>query len=310
MTALYSSRDPRSLRRAPLHKTHVPAPDKDSPQWAAFIETVRADGRVRVPVVITPGGLVADGWWRAEAARDLQLETIPCEEVPEQEAALIIVESLTARKQMTRGATVYLALGLLESYADAAEARRLRNVTAQRTTGEQRIDQKSLSSTPQAAGEYSPTLRYLGERWGVDHKTIFQARLVHRCLHDPKNFALWMKNIGVKGTPDDFAKSQAAIRAEFEPLLYNGDKSLWAILQAAAGRLTGKRHDLTRGLEQQLDLFGDHLTRWSLEYRGMDDMQRNVFRARLPILVHQLDPDFIEELQTAIDKSRKKQPKE
>ncbi len=237
-----TTRDPRTLRPHRLHKQHVPPPDKKSAEWIAFLETVRADGRIRTAVSITRDGLVTDGWWRREAAVDLQLDSIPVEIVEDSEAALLIVETLTARKQMTRGAAVYLALGLLPDYIHAAEARRLRNITAKRTTAEQ-----PLSST-----RHPNSTRYLAERWGCNHNTIAQAQIVRETFYDLKTFTTWLKanSFNTEGDPAEF---QEAIRAEFEPLLYNGTRSLWTILQALAGRLATKGKAKTN--PRQLELF-------------------------------------------------------
>jgi hypothetical protein len=248
-----------SLKRHPLHKAKVAAPDKTSPEWAAFAETIRADGRIRDAVKITEDGLVMDGWWRVEAACDLCLD-VPCEINDAGEAALLIVESLTARKQMSRGATVYLALGMLQEYADAAERRRLRNVSARRSTAEQQLNLKSTF--------HEPSQRYLAERWGVTQPTIAQAQKVRALLHDPKNFEIWCRKNEI--VIDSANKTQEVLRAEFEPLLFNGEKSLWKILQAVAGRLT------TEGLPkrgEQLELFSDRFTDFITTALRLPDMK-------------------------------------
>lgn len=231
------SREPKALKPHPLHRAHVPVPDKASPEWSAFIETVRNDARIRVPLLITKAGFVVDGWWRREAAVDLHLAEVPVQLCDDHEAALLIVETLTARKQMTRGAAVYLALGLLPEYASASEARRLKNKAAQRATTEQTI---KVPSTGHLREEGSQ--RYLAERWGVGKGTIIQAETVRAKLHDLKEFTRWtgpgegcLDAVIEKG---QHAAVQARLRAEFEPLLFNGEKSLWTILQAVAGRLS------------------------------------------------------------------------
>lgn len=242
-------RDCGSLKRHPLHKAKVAAPDKHSADWAAFVETVRADGRIRDAVKITPDGLVMDGWWRVLAARDLQLGEVPCEINDPNEAALLIVESLTARKQMTRGATVYLALGMLQEYTDAAERRRLGNVAKGRKTNEQNVDAKAVLS-PLASTRQEGSIRYLAEWFGCDHETVRKAKEVRAFLHDPKNLGAWLRDHDVE--VESVEQTQEQLRAEFEPLLFNGEKSLWKILQAAGGRLS------TEGMpkvEKQLELF-------------------------------------------------------
>ena len=235
MTHPIETRDPHQIRtRHPLHKVHVPPPDKKSAEWVAFLETVRNDGRIRVAISITKDGQVIDGWWRREAAHDLQLDGIPCVVVDDGEAALLIVETLTARKQMTRGAAVYLALGMLADYAVASEARRLRNKSSQRTTGEKPLTPKVSGTGQREEG----SVRYLAERWGCGRDAVAQAINVRAHLHDSATFAAWVKQLDPKLPKGGLPELQASLRAEFEPLLFNGEKSLWTILQAAAGRLS------------------------------------------------------------------------
>lgn len=259
-------RDPKSLKRHPLHKAHVPAPDKQTPEWKAFADTVHANGKVAGPIRGTKDGFVVDGWWAREAACDWQFLEVPYELVADDQAALIIVESLTARKQMTRGATVYLALGLLPEYAKAAEGRRVRNHIAKRTTNEQAFAAKEVSSTRQSPG----SVRYLAERWGCNHQTVHQATLVRSHLHDLKIFSAWLKSIEVKAPADKHAQLQADLRAEFEPLLFNGEKSLWTVLQAAAGRLTTK--DQPKHAAEQLELFQSGLRSVITRVLKLDDL--------------------------------------
>lgn len=230
-----SSKDPKSLKRHPLHKAHVPSPDKETPEWKAFSDAVHADGRIKVPLFVTPAGFVTDGWWRREAAVDWNLGEVPVAIHDDAEAAIDLVEGLTARKQMTRGAAVYLAIGLITEYARACENRRHRNQISKRTTNEQRIDPKGL-----LIGTDHTSCRYLAERLGCGANTVVQARLVRSHLHDLKIFSAWLKSLEVKAPADRHAQMQEGLRAEIEPLLFNGEKSLWTVLQAAAGRLTTK----------------------------------------------------------------------
>jgi len=274
-------RDPVTLRRHPTHKAHVPEPDKDSEEWKGFVETLRADGRVREPLRITKDGLVMDGWYRREGAKDLQFDSVPCIVDDESEAALLMVETLTARKQMTRGAAVYLALGAMEEYAAAAERRRHRNLAARRKTTEQPVEGR-VSGTRQPG-----SIRYLAERWGCNHDTVHKAMQIRATLHDPKEFARWItKDLELQIPEGDQRKIQADLRAEMEPLLFNGQKSLWSILQAAGGRLsTVDRPKVTR---QQLELFtegvGTFITRFtywcdldeSSRSRAMKDIHRHM----------------------------------
>lgn len=298
MTHTIETRDPHQVRtRHPLHKAHVPPPDKKSPEWGAFLETVRNDGRIRVPVSITKDNQVVDGWWRREAAHDLQLDSLPCVVVEDSEAALLIVETLTARKQMTRGAAVYLALGLLPEYAVAAEARRLRNKSGQRTTGEKPFSPKVSSTGHREEG----SLRYLAERWGCARGTVEQAVTVRGLLHDAKAFQAWCERQDKPIFPvlpkGGYAELQTGLRAELEPLLFNGEKSLWTILQAIAGRLSTA--DKIK-VVNQLELFGDDLGDWMARSAALPNM-RGVVALVERKLTGLEDPDALERLAEVSD---------
>jgi len=297
MTTPLDSRAPNKLRRHPLHRAHVPAPDRQSPEWAAFVETVRADGRVREPLHITTDGLVMDGWWRREAASDLQLAEVPCQVDDPHEAALLIVETLTARKQMTRGAAAYLALGLLAEYSTAAERRRLRNAAAGRTTAEE-----PLFSTEQGG-----TYRYLAARFGVALGTLDKAREVRAFLHEPKELKTWLGRNNLLKDHPDVAKTQAALRAEFEPLLFNGEKSLWKVLQAIAGRLTGG--DPTLEAEEQLELFEADFGTVGARWLRLKDPMREQLGRLLPRTLANWPDELLDVMERAIGAARKHKAK-
>lgn len=297
-TTKIESRDPKPLRRHPLHTAHVPAPDKESPEWGAFVETVRNDGRVRVAITATKDGLVIDGWWRREAAVDLQLDQVPTEVVEQDEAALLIVETLTARKTMTRGAAVYLAIGMLPDYARAHDARRQRNVIAQKTTTEEALSGRVGSTA------HPDSSRYLAKRWGCGRKTVDQARLVRDTLHDPKTFAAWLKDTLHHRTADS-EKLRLEFVAELEPLLFSGEKSLWTILQSVAGRFSFRKD----AIEEQLDLFAGHFAAWPKHWEKLNEDGRDVFAKKLPVQLAGLPDDMFEVFEAAVIKARERREK-
>jgi hypothetical protein len=288
-------RDPNSLRRHPLHKAHVPAPDKKSEQWKAFADTVHADGRVLVPLLITKDGFVMDGWWKREAASDFQFEKVPCFIQESDAAARLIVESLIGGKTMSVGAKVYIALGLLSEYAESAEHRRQRNIIAGRKTAEERIKPEEVFSTKQAAA----SLRYLAKRFGCCPSTVLKARDIRAILHDPKTFTAWLKQLEVKRA--DPEQLQAELRDRVEPQLFNGSKSLWDVLQAEAGRLTGARKDRQ---EEQLDFFTDPFASWGKHFEKLNQEGRKHLAKRLAHEFANLPADCFEIVDAAIGKAR------
>jgi len=301
-------RDPRALKRKrhPLHRDHVPSPDKETPEWKAFSDTVQADGKIPGLVRITKEGFVVDGWWSVEAACDWQFEHVPCTVVEDGDVALVIVESLTARKQMTRGAAVYLALGLLPEYARACESRRIRNLAAKRTTNESNLEEKCCKP-----GLQQDSTRALAERFGCSHTTVFLASEVRKYLHDLPTFSEWMKEMEEKKpasarTPArEHQALQAALRAEFEAQLFNGETAIKAVLPAIAGRFSTARKPRD---EEQLELFQSDLSavcRRVLKMEDVDDAHAAVLRVLSGITeeseLNRLQT-FAEELGTAAKK--------
>ena len=218
--------DPAELRLHALQK-HIPAPDKKSSEWAAFVDSVQAGGILH-PLIITPDKQIMDGGWRWRAARELEHTEVPCVVRSESEAAVIITESLLHRKQMTRGAAVYLALSLVKDFVSSSESRRLSNLRAGRKTREIPLFSPKSSNSP------SENIEGLCQRWGVGHDTYNRARQLHEIF----------------ATKPDLKKL-------WEPRLLSGEKNLWNVLSAigGAGADQGARD---RGvITGQLELFGN-----------------------------------------------------
>ncbi len=208
-------RDPQDLRLHALHKKYIPEPDKGASrtgqeaEWHAFVDSIRAGGIIE-PLIITPDGQVMSGGRRWRAAKQLQLVEIPCIVRSEESAALIIVETLLHRRQMTRGAAIYLALGLLKEFVEAAESRRLANLRRGTKTGENPLKlPKSQSGT---SGTVDETVDELCARFGVSRTEFYRARQVREIF-----------------------EKHADIKAEWEPKLLSGDKNLWNVLSAVGG---------------------------------------------------------------------------
>ncbi len=187
----------------------LPDPDKASPQWQSFVESVRAGG-VREPVDITKAGQVIHGKSRFLAARAANLDEIPCIVRDEAEAALILVESLIHRRHMTRGAALYLVLPLLKDFIESAENRRLANLRRGTKTIEKPLKSPKGSTLP--IGE---DLSDLCQRFGVSIRVFNQAVMVMNL----------------------FAK-KPELKKDLEPQLLNGEKNLWNVLSAAGGEET------------------------------------------------------------------------
>jgi ParB-like nuclease domain len=210
-------RDPFHLRLHPLHE-RVPKPDKASPLWRALILSVEAAGILQ-PLIITDNGRIMDGAWRWEAAKALRFPAVPCVIRPDHEAAAIVVETLVHRKQMTRGAAVYLMLPALKEFLDSAEDRRMANLKQGKKCG-------NPLKVPNGSTLPFGKCQELCEYWGIDHKTLDRAVEVQKIFEKD---------------PD--------LKSELEPQLLNGEKNLWNILSYVGGAETDQTQRGFRLLE-------------------------------------------------------------
>ena len=249
-------RDPAKLHLHPL-RSHFPKIDIEAADWIALTKSVNAGG-VQQPILIVEPSLIVDGHWRWQSAKDWQHKEIPCVVVKPQEAACLIAETLICRKQMTRGATVYLMMPIMREVATSAEFRRLENVKAGRVTGENVLNPQHFEVRSNSSPE-GESIRTLSFRWGIDPKTFRVARNVWGWLHEA-DFAALRKlhtDMGLAiPSPAALRQLQEDLREDFEPALLTGEKNLWNVESGIKGRLTGGEHQPP---QQQLELFGSAL---------------------------------------------------
>lgn len=234
-------RDVAELRLHPLNKNHFPEPAKDSPQWHSFVDNLSAAGPEGIPpLFITPQGLVMKGGRRWRAAKQLQWAELPCIERPESEAPTILLESLIGQRDMDRGAKVYIALGFLEDYVKAANARRLANL---RPSGRRNLETeaKPLIFSKSSNWTSSDDAKAIWERFGIGRTTWFQALHVRALLTDPncKKLASLYADAQLKVPAlAQLQVQQQTLREEFEPQLFSGEKNLWNVASAIGGRIS------------------------------------------------------------------------
>jgi hypothetical protein len=218
-------KDPADLKLHSLQRK-IPAPVKDSPEWNAFVDGMQAAGPDGIPpLFITEDGQIMDGGWRWRGAKQLQWDRLPCIVRPEAQAAVIIVETLLHRKQMTRGACVYLALGVMKEFVESAEYRRLENLRQGRKTREIALVSPNPSNSDSVKG--------LCERWGIGWDTLDRARKVHQVFSE-----------------------HPEIKTEWEPKLLSGEKNLWNVISGTAGAAPQHQTGRDNGVAQsQLELF-------------------------------------------------------
>jgi len=260
-------RDPKSLRLHKLRK-HFPAIDKEMPDWIALTDSVSASG-VLVPLLITAEGFIADGGWRWEAAKDWQLKEIPVQIIPEEMVALVIAESLICRKQMTRGATLYLMMPILNDIVASANYRWIENVKQARRTNEIELKPNDLKvSSNWNPGSEPETVKTLTTRWGVGKSAFYVSRNIWQWLNESDQKALkkLFADLG-KTLPANLKQFQDDLRAEWEPKLLIGDKNLWNVESGIKGTLTGGEHELP---QKRLDLLGDALESFATRVQRFD----------------------------------------
>lgn len=267
-------RDPADLRRHKLLKD-LPSPNRilaqttdHTPEWSASARAFDARGGPAQPLRITADGRVLDveSDWSLAAARAFQIAQVACIVWPEEEAAALFEENLLDAAKMTRGAAIYLLLPLAEDIFRAALWRRHQNLLKGRRTNEPENPPKpqcfSESELLRFGELKEPTVKALCERWGVDWKTINQAREIRSLFFDPqcKRLAQCFRDERIK-TPEELKELQAVqarLRDELEPQLLNGTKNLWTILPYVGGKLAPQNHGkpaLSEDEQLELDFF-------------------------------------------------------
>jgi hypothetical protein len=220
-------RDPNDLQLHRLLK-QIPEPDKKSLEWNSFVESVRASGVVD-PLIITQDNLVMRGGNRWRAARQVELDDVPCLVRPDNEAGVLIVDGLLHCRHMTRGAAVYLSLTMLKDFIDSANSRRLANLSKGGKTNQNPLKTSNASNL-----HSEETTAELCQSWGVSWETFRRARMV---------LEIFTKN--------------AALKKEWEPKLLSGEKNLWNVLSAIGGAGADQTNRERGVIDAQLELFGE-----------------------------------------------------
>jgi hypothetical protein len=261
MESTVAYHDPFELRTHRLQK-FLPEPDRKGSEWPAFVDAMQAAGPEGIPAIfITPDKQIMDGGWRWRAAKELEWPEIKCEVQPEDRAGTLVVETLLHRKQMTRGAVVYLALRFQEDFIKSAESRRLSNL--RRGTKTREIPLKSpMSGTRHRETEGDETVVALCARWGIPRDTYYRAVEVQNLFSE-----------------------RADLRKELEPQLLSGEKSLWNILSAVGGNDTDQTGRALGVLTNALSSFLKQRELWdklSAEQRAEMKMKWQAAAAELP----------------------------
>jgi hypothetical protein len=244
-----------SLKLHPLQQ-HLPAPAERSTAWLAFVASVKQHG-IMQPLIVTNDGQIMDGGWRWRAAKELGLSEVPVVVRPEAEASALMLAALLARKLFTRGAAVYLALGLDPSVVTNAPQRRTANLA-----GPKRND-CALDGTIDATAR----------QWGVSPRLLDDAiRLFKIFRDDPRK------------------------KLQHEPQLLAGEAGLGAVLALAAKKIkradVRRRQAATSALNSMNHLFG-RLERCAKSWDTLDRAQRDLALIRWKSALAKLPPALL-----------------
>ena len=251
-------RDPKKLKMHPLRK-HFPEIDTESADWRALSNSVHGGGVLQPILITAEDGYVVDGAWRRQAADNWGFKEIPCQVVADKDAGWIIAESLICRKQMTRGATIYLMVPIVKAIVESGEKRRLANLINQRTTNEIELKPQHFSMSSNLTLDNKESVRSLCVRWGITYETFYKAKAVWLWLNEGDFTALKKLHTDLSlAVPAvaELRQLQEDLREDFEHQLLIGEKNLWNVESGIKGRLTGGAHEPP---QQQLELFGDAL---------------------------------------------------
>jgi hypothetical protein len=211
---------PLPVEKLSVHPLLAPIPrlPLGSPVLDALIRSVETHGFLR-PVLVNERYEIMDGRCLVLAAEKTGQSTVPTLRCPDADAPALILDTLCARRHLSKGAQAYLAFPLLEASAAARHAARIRGLLA---------GKKPRVSMPSTHGQ---TVEEIAAQFGLKRDLYYQARQV----------------AGI------FA-AQPAFKSQMEPLVLSGEASLQGVMAAWNGKQHGGR---PRRQADQLDLFGE-----------------------------------------------------
>jgi hypothetical protein len=232
-------RDPAALKPHPL-RARMPKRAKDSLAFKALTESIHTHG-VNEPLAITADGHIIDGLERWHAAKDWQLEAVPCLVHADEDAPRLVVESLVARKQMTRGAAVYCVIPVLSEFFGRCETRRLENLTRGKNTGAEipkslRKGQCFSKTTELPSEEDERDIAC--QKLGINRETLRQARRLWLLLneHGADFLRAEMGKQGLNLPGVAAVEFQTRQRLDIEPRLLAGELGVGHALSGMAGK--------------------------------------------------------------------------
>jgi len=149
----------------------------DSPEMLALRRSIIEHGILQ-PLIVTPTGYILDGVTRWMAAKAIQMEAVPVEERPEEEALEIILTSELQRRHQTKGQLAFRLAPLIAEVADISTQRKRANLCQQN----KKSSGSTLSVLSRKLGVFgeNPTLDSVAATLGVSATLIDQALELHR----------------------------------------------------------------------------------------------------------------------------------
>jgi hypothetical protein len=213
---------------------HIPQWPDNSPRMEALRHEMQRTGYCP-PVVLTAKHEIVDPdsreRWRA--AKALQLDRIPVQIIPEDQADTVLLSVIMQRRHLTKSALAYLAFPRLAFALEEA-----------RTHAREMLKKGNVSPSDGGVGRAAPkTIEEIAAGLGISATTLKEARRVHEIFAKDASF-----------------KAQMEPRLLVEPIggehEQNRPVGLGAIIAGYAGKAN---EDKTRNDRSQLELFSQGL---------------------------------------------------
>ena len=247
----------------------MPRWEKETPEWAAFVQDIRERG-INTPLVILTDGTLIDGETRRRAAMRINLVTVPCHVIAEDVAAQTILQHLLLRRNLGKSALAYVGYPLIEAAHEEAKARALERL------------KRGDSPVRQALPDGAKRVEDFAESMGISERLFRQAAQVREIFVEDPEF-----------------------RDEMEPRILDtvDPVGLGAVIAGYAGRKATSGKAKGKRANEQLELFTEALGGLGKRLGYWDKMDVENREKALPVLrktVAAMPADLRDELKRAI----------
>lgn len=299
--------DPAALRPHPKVKHLLGRWTKDSDAAKALRRSIQERGILQ-PLIVTPDRQVLDGITRLEAARVLQLATVPCLTRPESEALEICIDTELNRRHGTKSQLAFRFAPLIAEAFVQRQGAGFKNLKRGNVPG--------LAPTAKRLEDYA-------EELGVSVRLLEQANELHGYFAQfEKDTWPWLPEgleqigqaAGAELTFRDYFT--AHILHEEDPMSLGG--ALAGLKQKLAQEgyaKIGRKHGGGKPAEssEQLRLFNQVFNDLENRYdywQSMNEEQRDAAVKRVTVSLHKAPTDFLTQLAAKIRAELKAREKE